>query len=137
MYAKVQSDPISLDSINLLRGRENSGALVFFEGIVRRRTGEIEIDSLFYEAYKEMAESNMLEILHQAINKYSLIDAIAAHRIGMIMPGEPSVIVAAWSEHRDEAFKACRDIIDKIKGRVPIWKKDIISGGRSSWHEGN
>jgi molybdopterin synthase catalytic subunit len=137
MYAKVQSDPISLDSINLLIGRENSGALVFFEGIVRRRTGEIEIDSLFYESYKEMAESNMLEILQKAINKYSLIDAIAIHRIGMIMPGDPSVIVAVWSEHRDEAFKACRDIIDEIKGRVPIWKKDIISGGRSSWHEGN
>ena len=137
MYAKVQSDPISLDSINLLIGRENSGALVFFEGIVRRRTGEIEIDSLFYESYKEMAESNMLEILQKAINKYSLIDAIAIHRIGMIMPGEPSVIVAAWSEHRDEAFKACREIIDEIKGKVPIWKKDIISGGRSSWHEGN
>ena len=130
MYAKVQSDPISLNSINILRGRENSGALVFFEGIVRRRTGEVEIDSLFYESYIEMAESNMLDILKQAINKYSLIDAIAIHRIGMIMLGEPSVIVAAWSEHRDEAFKACREIIDQIKSKVPIWKKDILVGGK-------
>ncbi|MCL4451164.1 MAG: molybdenum cofactor biosynthesis protein MoaE [Candidatus Thermoplasmatota archaeon] len=137
MYAKIQSDPISVNSIDLLRGPENSGALVFFEGIVRRRTAEIEIESLFYESYKEMAESSILEILQQAINKYSLIDAIAIHRVGMIMPGEPSVIVAAWSEHRDEAFKACREIIDQIKSKVPIWKKDMLDGGKSNWHEGN
>ncbi|MFG1415975.1 MAG: molybdenum cofactor biosynthesis protein MoaE [Thermoplasmataceae archaeon] len=137
MLAKVQSDPLSLDSLALLKGRGNSGALVLFEGTVRRRTGKVEIESLFYESYKEMAEASMLEILQQAGKKYSLIDAVAIHRIGSIMPGEPSVLVAAWAEHRDEAFKACREIIDQIKSKVPIWKKDILVGGKSNWHEGN
>jgi molybdopterin synthase catalytic subunit len=137
MLAKVQTDPLSIDSLALLQGRGNSGALVFFEGIVRRRTGDVEIESLFYESYKEMAESSMSGILQQAVKRYSLIDAVAIHRIGPIMPGEPSVLVAAWAEHRDEAFKACREIIDQIKGKVPIWKKDILAGGKSKWHEGD
>ncbi|MGC8515065.1 MAG: molybdenum cofactor biosynthesis protein MoaE [Thermoplasmata archaeon] len=137
MLAKVQTDPLSIDSLALIQGRGNSGALVFFEGIVRRRTGDVEIESLFYESYKEMAESSMLGILQQAGKRYSLIDAVAIHRIGQIMPGEPSVLVAAWAEHRDDAFRACREIIDQIKSNVPIWKKDIFAGGKSNWHEGN
>jgi|YelNatPaOPRAMG01_1025707.scaffolds.fasta_scaffold26092_5 molybdopterin synthase catalytic subunit len=135
MITKVQSDPLSIENLNMLQGRENSGALVFFEGIVRRRTGDIEIESLFYESYKEMAEKSMMEILLHAKKKYSLIDAVAVHRIGTILPGEPSVLVAVWSEHRQEAFSACKEIIDLIKSNVPIWKKDILSSGKSHWHE--
>jgi molybdopterin synthase catalytic subunit len=136
MIAKVQTDPLSIDNLALLQGRGNSGALVLFEGIVRRTTGDVEIKSLFYESYKEMAESSMLEILLQAVKKYSLMDAVAVHRIGSIMPGEPSVLVAVWAEHRDKAFSACKEIIDLIKICVPIWKKDILASGKTKWHEG-
>ncbi len=137
MLARVQSEPLSIDFLFLEKGRGNSGALVFFEGIVRQMTGNLEIDSLFYEAYTQMAETKMMEIIKTANEKYKLIDAVAIHRIGVILPGEPSVLVAVWSEHRDEAFKACRYIIDEIKENVPIWKKDILRDGASKWHEGN
>lgn len=137
MIAKVQPEPLSIDSLLLEKVRSNSGALVLFEGIVRRKTGDLEVESLFYEAYTQMAEKRMMEIMQSANEKYNLIDAIAIHRIGEVRPGEPSVLVAAWSEHRDEAFKACRQIIDEIKESVPIWKKDILRNGKSTWHDGN
>jgi len=83
-----------------------------------------EVSDLEYEAYVEMAEREMTEIVAHAIDRHGLCAAAAEHRIGTVPLSEPSVAVAASAPHREQAFAGAREIIDEIKARVPIWKKE-------------
>jgi molybdopterin synthase catalytic subunit len=91
---------------------------VTFQGVTR------EVPELQYEAYTEMAERQMAEIVQRAVARHALCAAAAEHRIGAVALSEPSVIVAASAPHRDAAFAGAREIIDEIKAQVPVWKKE-------------
>lgn len=95
-----------------------AGAVVTFSGVTR------EVPQLDYEAYAEMAGPVIEEIVAAAIERHGLCTAAAEHRVGVVPLGEPSVIVAASAPHRDAAFAGAREIIDEIKARAPIWKRE-------------
>ena len=92
--------------------------MVTFSGVTR------EVAQLDYEAYVEMAERKLAQIVEAAIERHGLCAAAAEHRIGVVPLSEPSVTVAASAPHRGEAFAGAREIIDEIKAQAPIWKKE-------------
>ena len=117
---------------------ENSGigARSVFEGTVRDTNDGHDVTKLEYECYESLAIKEGNKILGEAIEKFGLIDAFCIHRIGTLDIGETAVIVVATSGHRDEAFKGCRYIIDEVKCRVPIWKKEHYQDGETDWLKG-
>ena len=117
---------------------ENSGmgARSVFEGTVRDTNDGHDVKKLEYECYESLAIKEGNKILGEAIEKFGLIDAFCIHRIGTLEVGETAVIVVATSGHRNEAFKGCRYIIDEVKSRVPIWKKEYYQDGETEWLKG-
>jgi molybdopterin synthase catalytic subunit len=114
----LHSEPLSVDALVERVRDPQAGAVVTFSGVTR------EVDFLDYEAYTEMAAEQIDVIVADAIERHGLCRAAADHRIGRVELGEPSVIVAASAPHRDAAFAGAREIIDEIKARVPIWKRE-------------
>jgi molybdopterin synthase catalytic subunit len=102
---------------------------VTFSGVTR------EVERLDYEAYAEMAEQRIGEIVNEAVERHGLCAAAAEHRVGEVPLSEPSVIVAVSAPHRGEAFAGAREIIDRVKAEAPIWKKEI-GGGEERWVDG-
>jgi molybdopterin synthase catalytic subunit len=113
-----------------------SGAIVSFIGTVRVNGEAGEVDLIDYDAYVPMAERRMLEIEEELRRLWPLDKVKLVHRIGKLGVGEISVVIAVSSQHRAEAFEACRHAIERIKRDVPIWKKERLSTGREVWVEG-
>jgi molybdopterin converting factor subunit 1 len=125
-FAVVVDGPLSLDFLAEHVRDERAGAVVTFSGVTR------QVRQLDYEAYAEMAEPVIVEIVAAAIERHGLCAAAAQHRVGVVPLSEASVIVAASAPHRGAAFAGAREIIDEIKLRAPIWKKE-----EGEWVEGN
>lgn len=107
-----------------------SGAVVLFLGTVRNHSpGKTDVSHLEYEAYDELVEPKIREIVAEARDKWPIRKAAALHRTGDLAVGEISVAVAASSPHRKDAFAAGRYLIDELKSRAPIWKKEHWPGG--------
>lgn len=120
----------------MLELEDNSaGALSVFIGNVRNRGRSGNVSEIYYEAYSEMAEQEMREIENEAQTKWGIKKLVAIHRIGNIKVGESSIIIGVSSEHRHEAFEACKYVINNVKTRVPIWKKEI-SRESQKWADG-
>jgi len=118
LHARVTTEPLALDPL-IERVRDpRAGAVVTFLGVTR------DVPELEYEAYVEMAERKIAEIVAQAIERHGLCAAAAEHRVGTVPLSEPSVTVAASAPHREAAFAGAREIIDEIKAQTPIWKKE-------------
>jgi molybdopterin synthase catalytic subunit len=110
-----------------------AGAVVSFLGTVREMTGDRRTAALDYEAYPEMALKKMAELEAEARRRWPVIEAAIVHRVGHLDPGAVSVVVAVSCPHRDQAFEACRWLIDTLKQVVPIWKKELWSDGGEEW----
>ena len=108
---------------------ERAGAITTFQGTVRRQSRGRTVIALEYEAYAGMAEKVMAEIADEVNARYELCEVAIAHRIGRCDVGEVSVIIAVSAPHRQDALAACRDVIDELKERVPLWKKELYDGG--------
>ena len=128
-WARVGAEPLSLDSVAARVRDPHAGAVVTFSGVTR------DVERLEYEAYAEMAEQRMAEIVAAAVQRHGLCAAAVEHRVGDVPLSEPSVIAAASAPHRGEAFAGAREIIDRVKAEAPIWKKEI-EGGEGRWVEG-
>jgi MoaE-MoaD fusion protein len=124
-HVRVTHDPLNVDPLLEHVRDPRAGAVVSFLGVTR------EVEQLDYEAYAAMAEREIAQILERAMHRHGLCGAAAEHRIGTVARSEPSVIVAASAPHRDAAFAGAREIIDEIKARAPIWKKE-----EGTWVEG-
>jgi molybdopterin synthase catalytic subunit len=109
------------------------GGYAAFEGWVRQENEGRRVLRLEYEAYEPLAQSEGLSILTLAREKFGVVRVACAHRIGELAIGELAVWVGVSAVHRGEAFDACRYIIDEIKHRVPIWKKEHYCDGDSGW----
>ncbi|MEN7341494.1 MAG: molybdenum cofactor biosynthesis protein MoaE [Pseudomonadota bacterium] len=110
-----------------------AGALVTFEGWIRNHNEGRDVTALEYEVYKPLAISEGEAIIQSVTTEIDVIDALAVHREGYLDLGGCAVWVGVISAHRDEAFRACRRIIDDIKVRLPIWKKEFYVDGDSGW----
>jgi molybdopterin synthase catalytic subunit len=114
--------------------RSNSaGAVCTFLGTVREMTGDRRTASLDYEAYPEMALKKMAELEAEARFRWPVIGLAIVHRVGHLDLGEVSVVVAVSCPHRNQAFDACRWLIDTLKEVVPIWKKEVWADGTEEW----
>lgn len=113
-----------------------AGAIVLFLGTARDHSeGKSEITHLEYEAYPEQVEAKIKEVVAEACRQWPLCAIAVEHRVGDVKVGEPSVAVAVSAGHRDSAFVAGRFLIDQLKARAPIWKKEHWSGG-AEWVRG-
>lgn len=117
-HVRFVDGPLSLDDVAAAVRDPRAGAVVTFSGVTR------DVPYLDYEAYAEMVEPELRRIVEQAIADHGLCAAAAEHRIGRVELGEASVLVAASAPHRPEAFAGARQIIDEIKVRAPIWKRE-------------
>lgn len=126
----LTNQPIDPDAIRKSLESPELGGVVIFCGEVRSVTGELETEKLEYEAYEEMATAQMFRIAEECASKWQG-NVACVHRIGELMPGEIAVVTAAACAHRDAAFACCRELIDRIKQDVPIWKKEFGPGGES------
>jgi molybdopterin synthase catalytic subunit len=118
LHVRVTGEPLAPDALASLVSDPRAGAVVTFLGVTR------EVPALEYEAYAEMAEQRIAEIVADAAERHGLCGAAAEHRIGTVALSEPSVAVAVSAPHRSEAFAGAREIIDRIKSEAPIWKQE-------------
>jgi adenylyltransferase/sulfurtransferase len=109
------------------------GGFVSFEGWVRNNNEGHNVTQLEYEAFVDLAVKEGTRIVNEAIQAFGVAQAACVHRVGALAIGDVAVWVGVSSGHRDEAFKACRYIIDEVKHRVPIWKKEHYVSGDSGW----
>jgi len=135
VHARIAAEPLEPGRLIESVGRPTAGAIVSFCGTTR------DVARLDYEAYPEMAEERIREILAEAIERHSLEAAAAEHRVGAVPLGEPSVVVAAAAAHREQAFAGAREAIDRIKAEAPIWKREVSEDGargeRAEWVSGS
>ena len=110
-----------------------AGGVNIFVGVTREWTGERQTKELSYECYETMALKEMKRLLEEACEKWPVVKACLHHRTGLVRPAEPSVIIGVATPHRKESFEACRFLIDDLKVRVPIWKKESYSDGTIEW----
>ena len=125
----------AIRTIEFLYGDERfkTGASVVFFGMVREDSGPKKTLCLDYEAYEEMAERMIQELVHFSMDRWPLEEIKILHRLGRVWLGQIAVAIEVKSAHRDEAYQASRYLIEEIKHRVPIWKKEYFSDGTSGW----
>lgn len=132
---RITNNQLNLKEIMFELEDSSAGALSIFIGNVRNRGRSGNVSEIYYESYSKMAEQKMREIENEAQTKWEIKKLVAFHRIGNIKVGEASIIIGVSSEHRNEAFEACKYVINNVKTRVPIWKKEI-SNESQKWAEG-
>ena len=132
---RITNDELSLQEIMCELEDNSAGAVSIFRGNVRNHGKHGNVSEIYYEAYREMAEEKMREIENEAQTKWNIKKLVTIHRIGSLKVGETSIIIGVCSEHRNEAFEACKYIINNVKTRVPIWKKEI-SVESQEWSDG-
>jgi len=120
-----------IDSQTLVRRvmRPSDGACVVFEGVVRNNHEGKSVESIFYDAYRPMAEKEISKIMNDVAAQFPQVSLAVTHRLGTLKVGEASIVIACSAPHRGEAFEACRMTIDRFKQTVPIWKKERGPGG--------
>ncbi|MDQ6821493.1 MAG: molybdenum cofactor biosynthesis protein MoaE [Actinomycetota bacterium] len=118
LHVKVTGEPLTLDPLIERVKDPRAGAVVTFLGVTR------EVPQLEYEAYAEMAERQIRQILERAIHNHGLCAAAAEHRVGTVPRSEASVAIAVSAPHRQGAFAGAREIINELKAHAPIWKKE-------------
>ena len=136
---RVSVGPAPIDPGSLFEevARPDAGATVVFTGNVRDHSqGKAEVSHLEYEVYAEMVVPKIEEIVGEAASKWPILCAVVEHREGTVPVGEVSVAVAVSSAHRSDAFEAARFVIDELKERAPIWKKEHWPGG-AEWSRGS
>ena len=128
----LTASPIAIADLTSGIPASEQGALVTFSGLVRDANLGRRVTGLEYSAYNEMAESVCGEILEEAHRTWP-VSVRLQHRIGQLRIGEIAVIVVVAGAHRGESFEACRYIIEQLKRRVPIWKREHYTDGDSGW----
>lgn len=133
----VGSEPIDGGSLIEEIARSDAGATVLFLGTVRDHSeGKEGVTHLEYEVFAERVEPKIREIVDEASARWPVLDTVVEHRSGTVELGDASVAVAVSSAHRSDAFDAARYIIDELKKRAPIWKKEFWPGG-AEWSKGS
>ena len=126
---KITDKPIQIDEAVKAATALGSGAINVFVGTVRNESKGKSVRWLEYEAFETMAISEMKQIIKTASEKWKILGFAVTHRVGTLHPGETAVVIAVSTPHRKESFEACEYIIDTLKERVPIFKKEVFENG--------
>jgi molybdopterin synthase catalytic subunit len=130
--------PIDVAALRRRLESTGAGAVVCFEGRVRDHNDGRAVDGLSYQAYAELAEAEGTRIVDEACARFDVRHVVCVHRIGDLALGEIAVWAGVSAGHRAAAFDACRYVIDEVKVRVPIWKREHYVEGASEWlHPGS
>ncbi|MDF2957261.1 MAG: Molybdopterin synthase catalytic subunit MoaE [Candidatus Alkanophagales archaeon MCA70_species_1] len=130
IIVEIKDEAFSLDElVSELRG-DDIGAVVIFLGVVRKDDGVVRME---IEAYDEIASAELEQICREAIERFSVSKIRIVHRKGRLSAGDNIVAVIAAAKHRRNAFRACEYLIDELKRRAPIWKKEILESGEGRW----
>lgn len=130
---EITNKRIDVEPLRLALMDSGCGGYTSFEGWVRDHHQGRAVSGLHYEAYADLARTEGLKILAEADDRFGPVRLACVHRVGELAVGELAVWVGAAAPHRDEAFKACRYVIDELKQRLPIWKKEHYIEGESAW----
>jgi molybdopterin synthase catalytic subunit len=128
----LAGSPIDLNALTARVEAPERGAVASFLGLVRDHHGGRKVARLEYSAYAPMAEAECARIVAEAEARWPVRIALA-HRVGALAIGDAAVAIAAGAAHREEAFAACRFVIEEVKRRVPIWKKEFYADGTIEW----
>ena len=121
------------DRLKQLISDQRAGAVLTFDGRVRNHNDGKAVTGLLYEAYEELAIGEAQKIIDEALEQFDILHVACAHRTGELKIGDVAVLVAVSAAHRDQAFQACLYVIDQIKSRLPIWKKENYVDGTAHW----
>jgi molybdopterin synthase catalytic subunit len=130
---RISEEPIETGALAAALEHPAGGAFVTFEGRVRNHNEGESVQTLDYQAYKPLAESEGNKIVEEAIERFGLLRCRCVHRVGHLDIGGLAVWVGVVAGHRAEAFEGCRYVIDEVKKRVPVWKKEQLESGESHW----
>lgn len=133
--ALLTREPIQSDALVSAAKRDEDGAIVVFDGIVRNNSRGRQTLHLDYEAYEEMATKQMNDLANEAVKRFGVRHVTIVHRLGRLNVGETSVLIIVSSAHRAQAYEASRWLIDTLKKTVPIWKKETFIDG-AVWADG-
>ncbi|MBL8023116.1 MAG: molybdenum cofactor biosynthesis protein MoaE [Elusimicrobia bacterium] len=129
-------DPIAVDGIEERARLSEAGAVVSFQGVVRAdRTQEGNVTALEFESYEALGEKEVGRILGEVKEKWPGTRLLLQHRLGRVPVGETSLFLVVSSPEIPDAFSACHYVLDQMKSRVPLWKKDVFSDGVSRWSD--
>ncbi len=128
--------PLDVAAMTDALRREDCGAVLTFLGTTRDHHEGRRVARLAYEAYEPMALRELQALEREAAGRFEIAACVIAHRLGEVPPAEASVVVVVASAHRGPAFDACRWVMDELKRRVPIWKKEHFEGGDAQWVRG-
>ena len=128
----IRAAPLSVDEVLACVRRPGAGGLAVFIGAVRDESAGRAVTRLEYSAYDSMATREMERIADEIEAEIEGVRVAAIHRTGSLDVGDAAIVCAASAPHRAEAFRACRELIDRIKARVPIWKREFGPDG-AAW----
>lgn len=120
----LTDDPIDFRALIASVARPSDGAHALFAGVVRDHHDGRSVESIFYDAYRPMAEKEIARIVREVSDAFPDVAIAVLHRLGLLVVGEASIGIVCTSAHRAEAFGACREMIERIKKTVPIWKRE-------------
>lgn len=129
----LADSPIDADALRHALEGMAVGAVVCFEGRVRDHNDGRAVNGLSYQAYTALAEAEGRRIVAEALDRFAIERAVCVHRVGDLALGELAVWAGVAAGHRAAAFDACRYIVDQVKARVPIWKREHYREGESAW----
>lgn len=129
---EIRDTPLSIDEVFKVVGDEAAGGTALFVGTVRNHDGGTDVDALGYSCHPS-AEAEMRRIAERVTEKFPVRALAAVHRVGDLAVGDLAVVAAVSCAHRNEAFEACRMLIDDLKHEVPIWKHQTFSNGTDEW----
>lgn len=132
MRIDVRDAALSLDEVVKEVSRPGAGGIATFLGVVRDESDGRAVTRLDYSAYESMAKREMEKIADEIEREIEGVRVAAIHRVGSLTVGDAAIVCAASAPHRGEAFRACRLLIDRIKERVPVWKREYGPDG-AAW----
>ncbi len=130
--SRVVVAPLDVAGLLASVGAPDRGGVASFVGVVRDHHGGRPVVELEYTAYEAMADDALAAIVAEAEGRWPVAVAVR-HRLGVLAIGEAAVVVAVGGAHRDETFAACRYVIEELKRRVPIWKRERYADGTEAW----
>lgn len=136
MFCLITSDPIDPGDIMSRVRSDADGAIVLFCGVVRDHDAGRPVVGLRYEAHEAMAREKLEQISADVASRFEIGDIAVVHRVGYLSVGEVSVAIAVAAPHRDAAYKASREVIERLKREVPIWKRERYADGDEAWLDG-